>query len=169
MVVCIFLYMQLYYKKVVWKKVGQNHRALYVSVLRLRVGSWVLGHQFFQSLCQSRWREAQECAYIAPGSVFLHHFTVYENSFFSHQNNAYFFKNKKNRGKKEVPQAQVFVNWLGMSYSFIFCTQGLLLLGFSFTLLLPYSYSLGVCYASFSCFPQQDLVAEDAKVAALLW
>lgn len=51
----------------------------------------VLGHQFFHSFCQSRWREAQECAYIASGSGFLHHFTVYEKSLFSHQNNAYFF------------------------------------------------------------------------------
>lgn len=56
-----------------------------------------------------------------------------------------------------------------MSYSLILCTQGLLLLGLSFTLLLPYSYSLGVSYASFPCFPQQYLVAEDARIAALLW
>lgn len=118
----------------------------------------LLGHQFFPSFCQSRWREAQERAYIAPGSVLLHQFTVYEKSLFFHQNNTFFFEKKKNRRKK-VPWGYVFSAWLGTSYRLILCPQGLLLLG-PFYFLIPTVWE-------FLTHAFQDLVTEDAGVAAL--
>jgi len=91
MIVCIYLYIErVILSKRCVEKVGQNQRALHMNGARLRVGSDILGHRFFHSFCQSGWRETQECAYVAPGSGFLHSFMAYENSLFSHQNNAYF-------------------------------------------------------------------------------
>lgn len=54
------------------KEVGQNHRVLHVSEMRLRAGFWdMISSALFV-------RGKHKIAFINSGSVFLYNFTVYE-------------------------------------------------------------------------------------------